>query len=177
MEVCVQIDFSGDFSKLAGRIFLSLLAEKGDIRLLAIGSDFRCGHRLDTGVEEIRSYYDPLGIKIEVLDPVLWGGHPISSSRIRRAVADGRLDAATAMLGRSYELDLRQAHYADSDRVRFMLDGRQVAPPSGAYDAVVVGKGFEERASASFDDRFWTIDAPEGCRFEALRLLGMVSRV
>jgi riboflavin kinase/FMN adenylyltransferase len=181
VEVCVQIDFSGDFSKLAGRIFLSLLAEKGAIRLLVIGNDFRCGYHLDTGVEEIRSFYDPLGIKTEVLDPVLWGGHAISSSRIRRAVAEGRLDAAAAMLGRSYELDLRKADYASDGRDRFALDGRQVAPPAGNYKVVIAGRGFEEDATASFDGRVWIIDAPEGrpfgrC-FEALRLVEMVSRV
>ncbi|HUW41577.1 MAG TPA: FAD synthetase family protein [Rectinemataceae bacterium] len=177
VEVCVQIDFSGDFSKLAGRIFLSLLAEKGGIRLLVIGSDFRCGHRLDTGVEEIVSYYAPLGIRTEVLDPVLWGGHPVSSSRIRRSVAEGRLDAAAAMLGRPYELDLRTAIREDSGLGGFTLAGAQVAPPAGMYDVVAAGRGFEESASASFDGRVWMFETPQGRSCEALRLVRLVSRV
>ncbi|MDA8424542.1 MAG: FAD synthetase family protein [Treponema sp.] len=177
VEVCVQIDFSGDFSKLAGRIFLSLLAKNGDLRLLVIGSDFRCGHRLDTGVEEIRSYYGPLGIRTEVLDPVLWGGHPVSSSRIRRSVAEGRLDAAAAMLGRPYELDLRAAIRAGPGLGGYELAGAQVAPPAGRYEVLAAGPGFEEPVSAMFDGRVWMFEAPQGRGCEALRLVRMVSRV
>jgi len=176
VEICVLIDFSGDFSKLAGRIFLSFLAERGGLRLIVLGSDFRCGHRLDTGVAEIRAYYAPLGIRTEVLEPVLWGGHPISSSRIRKAVVEGRIDEASAMLGRPYELDLRRAECVAPGCLRLELDGLQVFPPSGRYDSIVVGDGWELRAQASCAGGIWTVEVPDGSRPEALRLVELVSR-
>src|SRR5208337_4453660 len=56
VDLCVLIDFSGDFSKLPGRQFLSMLSDSAELRYLAVGSDFRCGHNLDTGAEDIREF-------------------------------------------------------------------------------------------------------------------------
>jgi len=185
LDICVLIDFSGDFSKLTGRKFLSLLREKGDLRFLAVGADFRCGYRLDTGAGEIKSYYAEIGVESRLLEPVLWGGHPISSSRIRRAVVEGRLDDARAMLGRDFEVDLRGSRIlGGASSPRYAPEpGRQVEPPTGAYEAEA-GWGREYRATAAtYGGGAWTLDLPgaEGARGgatpTALRLVKLVSRV
>ena len=44
VDLCVLIDFSGDFSKLPGRQFLSMLCAGGDAPLPRRRRDFRCGH-------------------------------------------------------------------------------------------------------------------------------------
>jgi len=130
---CVLIDFSGNFSKLTGIAFLSTLADKGRVRYLAVGTDFRCGHRLSTNAEGVRIIGASMGVDTEIVDPVLYNGRAVSSSRIRRAVQDGRLPDAFAMLSRPYVIDLR-------DFVPKKLDGemqfdgiRQVLPPPGEY--------------------------------------------
>ena len=177
VEVCVLIDFSGDFSKLAGRIFLSFLAEIASVRLLVLGSDFRCGYRLDTGVAEIESYCSPRGIRTEVFEPILWAGHPVSSSRIRKAVVEGRLEEAAEMLGRPFELDLRSADCSQPGCVRLELDGLQVLPPPGRYEAIVVGAAGQRPGFARCEGSRWFLDGAEGDRPEALRLISLVSRV
>jgi len=132
---CVLIDFSGNFSKLTGIVFLSALVQRGGARYLAIGTDFRCGYRLSTDAQGVRTIGASMGVETEIVDPVLYSGRPVSSSRIRRAVQEGRLPDAFAMLGRPYVIDLRNLTPARmGGLVRF--DGiRQVLPPSGEYDA------------------------------------------
>ncbi len=137
---CVLIDFSGNFSKLTGIEFLTALFRKGGARYLAVGSDFRCGYRLSTDAEGVRSIGASMGVETEIVDPVLYNGRPVSSSRIRRAVQDGRLSDAFAMLGRPYSIDLRGIRpRKHGGAVQF--DGiRQVLPPPGEY-AVQVTNG------------------------------------
>jgi riboflavin kinase/FMN adenylyltransferase len=141
LDVCVLIDFSGNFSKLAGRDFLSVLREKGDLEYIAVGSNFSCGYRLDTHASDIKAYYSDLGVEAEVVEPVLWGGHPVSSSRIRHAVMDGRLGEAKAMMGRSYEVDLRGIRVLRSEAGHPACERPSgiVLPPLGRYDAVAMG--------------------------------------
>ncbi|GEM_PF-206994 len=135
VDLCVLIDFSGDFSKLPGRQFLSMLHDSGDLRYLAVGGDFRCGHRLDTDAEGVRQFCGDRSIEFELLGAVHWAGHPVSSSRIRKAIVAGHLEDAAHMLGRPYEIDLRGA--AASTSGRFAPTGGQACPPPGPYESRV----------------------------------------
>ncbi|HET7838496.1 MAG TPA: FAD synthetase family protein [Rectinemataceae bacterium] len=164
LEICVLIDFSGDFSRMAGRKFLSLLRERGDLRYLAVGSDFRCGHRLDTGAHELREFFVAQGVEADILDPVLRTGHPVSSSRIRKAVVDGRLEDARGMLGRDYEIDLRGCRPGSGGNgsLHFAPGGVQVAPPAGLYEAELVGPDGRLATRAAFDGKGWEVEAGPG---------------
>jgi riboflavin kinase / FMN adenylyltransferase len=167
-DQCVLIDFSGDFSKLPGRQFLSLLSEKAALRYLALGEGFRCGYRLDTDGQAIRSFCEERSVALDLLPAVGWAGKMVSSSRIREAVGESRLDEAAIMLGRPYELDLRG----------FVPD-RQARLPAGRYEAELVAQrpgALESLAvEVSFsDDGNWKLAlGPEGLRLEGLSLKGL----
>jgi riboflavin kinase/FMN adenylyltransferase len=182
LDACVLIDFSGDFSKLAGRKFLSLLRDRGDLRFLAVGADFKCGYRLDTGAEEIRAYYEGLGVETRLLQPLLWTDRPVSSSRIRKAIVDGRLDDARSMLGRDYELDFRGARVAASGASMLIeADGRQVQPPEGEYLGAISYGGEYLPASAAYRSGGWILPSPATAATgttapSALRLERLVSK-
>jgi riboflavin kinase/FMN adenylyltransferase len=185
VDLCVLIDFSGDFSKLPGRRFLSSLSESGGLRFLAVGADFRCGHRLDTDATAIREFCEARAIGVELLDAVSWAGHPVSSSRIRRAVIEGRLDDASAMLGRSYEIDLRGARPLRSGGS--IPTGGQASPPPGRYEASLAFERVEGGEAAGpieaelGRDGAWSIrgggpPAPGSREPVGLRLIKLVSR-
>lgn len=174
VDIVVLIDFSGDFSKLAGKEFLSFLRVSGDLRVLAVGTDFRCGHRLDTGAEEVREYCEGAGIEAVLLRAMHWGGHPISSSRIRKAVVDGRLADAAAMLGHDYEIDLRGC---ESDGFRVVVSAERLLPPPGRYVVIAAGEGGEaELTTVLRADGFWELGESSGIPIRSLRSLRLVSR-
>jgi len=93
----VLIDFSGEFSKIDGRDFIDLLLGGHPVSLVALGEDFRCGRGLDIGAGEIQGL--ARGVRVWIEPPVMDGGQPVSSSRIRRALADGRVAEAERLLG------------------------------------------------------------------------------
>ena len=159
LDLCVLIDFSGDFSKMAGKNFLSLLRDLGDLRFLAVGADFRCGYRLDTDAEDIKGYYGDFGIETRIIEPLLWADRPVSSSRIRKAIVEGRLHDARSMLGREFELDLRQARVSsEGGKLLLELGHDQVAPPDGCYEAELVFEGESRAVTAIREAESWSVD-------------------
>jgi FAD synthase len=100
IKLTVLIDFSEKFSKINGRDFIDLLLKSRPVTLLALGENFRCGHGRGADVEEIRSFARALGVETWVAPPVMEGEQPVSSNRIRQALADGRFEEAERMLGR-----------------------------------------------------------------------------
>jgi riboflavin kinase/FMN adenylyltransferase len=102
VEETALIDFSGNFSKLSGREFVNLLKTRRAIRFLAVGSNFRCGYRLDTDAAALRNMAGKEDIRTELVCPVMEGRHSVSSSRIRAAIRAGDLKGAELLLGRPY---------------------------------------------------------------------------
>jgi FAD synthase len=172
-DIAVLIDFSGDFSKLPGRQFLEMLRDGSELHRVAVGADFRCGYRLDTDAEGIRSFCLEYGADMEAIPAVSWAGHPVSSSRIRKAVRDGRLEDASAMLGRHYELDLRGREATEGRR--WSLGSEQALPPAGRYEASLV---YADMASlsviAEHDGKGnWSLDST----FRVPNALGLIRSV
>jgi riboflavin kinase/FMN adenylyltransferase len=135
----VLIDFSRNFSILTGREFIEFLAEKGKLRCLVVGSNFRCGYRMDTGIERIGELLSPRGIPVEVIESLMEGSSPVSSSRIRTALAAGDLDLASRLLGRPFELDLEGLEAGSAEGLKsyqFPAEG-VIAPPPGVYQVLI----------------------------------------
>ncbi len=161
-ELVVLIDFSGNFGKLAGKDFIGLLKDRGKLRYLAVGSDFRCGHRLDTDAAALKRMNEEDGIATDILDSLISGVSPISSSRIRTAISAGDLVEAAALLGRNVELDLAGTPttpgegWIDFD-VRAM---RRITPPDGRYPAILVARNPSMRTKRFIDIRAGVVRVP-----------------
>jgi len=102
VKITLVIDFTESFMRMPGIEFLEILLKHGKPGFLAVGSGFRCGHRLDTDAEAIQKFFTSHNIPVEIVPEVMEGNLPISSSRIRDAIASGDLSLAEKMLGRPY---------------------------------------------------------------------------
>jgi riboflavin kinase/FMN adenylyltransferase len=105
VEILLAIDFTESFRRMSGIEFLEILFKHGSIGFFAVGSDFRCGYRQDTNAQAIRDFFVSRNIPVEIVPEVMEGSLPISSSRIRRAIADGDLSLVEKMLGRPCTAD------------------------------------------------------------------------
>ncbi|MDR0663185.1 MAG: FAD synthetase family protein [Spirochaetaceae bacterium] len=103
IETCVLIDFSETFSRMTGGSFIGKLSRAVNMRYIVVGADFHCGYRNDTDAAAIKRLARASGIEAEVALPVMEGGLPVSSSRIRHALAMGEYGLAAALLGRGVE--------------------------------------------------------------------------
>ena len=76
------------------------LRDRLDVKVLMTGYDNRFGHNREAGFDDYVRYGQELGIKVLQMPAE---GH-VSSSLIRRQLAEGRVDEATHDLGRHYML-------------------------------------------------------------------------
>jgi riboflavin kinase/FMN adenylyltransferase len=70
-----------------------------------VGANFLFGHDRAGNFSLLRSLGGRYGFKAEKIDPVRYKDFVVSSTRIRRLVAEGRVDEAGALLGHQYVLD------------------------------------------------------------------------
>jgi len=111
------------------------------MRELLIGHDHGFGRGREGGVDTMRALGAARGFGVDVVAPVETAdGEPISSSRIRRAVAAGALDEAEAALGRLYSVSGRVVPGEARGRTlgfrTLNVDpesDRKLLPPDGVY--------------------------------------------
>ena len=84
---------------MSGIDFFNVLLKRGNVGFFTVGNDFRCGYQLDTGADEIKDFFKSHNIPVEIIPQITEGSLPISSSRIRSAIAAGDFSLAQAMLG------------------------------------------------------------------------------
>ncbi|MDR1838480.1 MAG: FAD synthetase family protein [Treponema sp.] len=105
VEILLVIDFTESFRRMNGIEFLEILLLHGNIGFFAVGSEFRCGYQQDTNAQAIRDFFVSRNIQVEIVPEVMEGSLPISSSRIRSAIANGDISLAEKMLGCSFTAD------------------------------------------------------------------------
>jgi riboflavin kinase/FMN adenylyltransferase len=142
VEAVILIDFSLNFSKITGKDFIDLLIRWGNPLFMAVGAGFRCGYRMDTGAAQIRALANGAGISVDVVDPVLEGPDPVSSSRIRSAISEGDVSQAAHLLGRNVEIDVTGMTVRSRAGGRFYHTASQnrISPVPGRYRVLVHGK-------------------------------------
>ena len=84
-----------------------VLAEALGARTVVVGTYFRFGHNRQGTVGVLPELGGRVGFDVVPVEPVLHDGLPISSSRIREAVARGDVEEAERMLGRPLFVDGR----------------------------------------------------------------------
>lgn len=77
---------------------------------VVVGADFRFGRGRAGDIGMIRSRSKTAGFGVTAVDDFDIDGERVSSSRIRRLLADGDLDAATRLLGRPFSYKSRVVH-------------------------------------------------------------------
>jgi riboflavin kinase/FMN adenylyltransferase len=92
-----------------------LVAGLGTRRLL-VGRDFRFGAKRAGDYATLAAAAERKGFVVEAMPDVLHGGERVSSSRVRAALAAGKLDEAARLLGRPYTMSGRIAHGAKLGR-------------------------------------------------------------
>ena len=74
-------------------------------RSVVVGTGFRFGHRRSGDLPALEAMGAELGFRVTGVAPLIHEGVPISSSRIREALARGDAVAARDMLGRAFFVD------------------------------------------------------------------------
>ena len=138
-EFVLLIDFSGDFGKMSGGVFFDILVNTVRMRYVAVGPDFRCGHRLDTGTAEIAAISRKDGFQFDSIQQVDLDGQRISSSSVRTAIQSADFALAERLLGHPFLLDFTAPAWQLSENTLSVpyRSFIQILPRRGEYRVVL----------------------------------------
>ncbi len=103
-----------------------------------VGANFLFGHDRAGNYSVLRSLGARHGFRAEKIDPVRYKDFVVSSTRVRRLLAEGRVDEAAALLGHHYFIDGRVARGAGRGRelgfpTANLETANELLPPAGVY--------------------------------------------
>jgi riboflavin kinase/FMN adenylyltransferase len=103
-----------------------------------VGANFLFGHERAGTFSVLRTLGARYGFRAEKIDPVRYKEFVVSSTRVRRLVAEGRVDEAGALLGHHYFIDGTVSRGAQRGRelgfpTANLDTPNELLPPSGVY--------------------------------------------
>ena len=111
-----------------------------------VGANFLFGHDRAGNFSVLRSLGARYGFRAEKIDPVRYREFVVSSTRVRRLIAEGRVDEAGALLGHHYMLEGtvtrgegrgRQLGFPTAN----LSTDNELFPPNGVYATAVLMDG------------------------------------
>lgn len=124
----VVLPFDDDFARTPPEVFVDrVLVETCNARGVVIGPDFHFGHRRSGNVDTLRRIGAERGFGVEVVEPVMYRGEAVSSTRIRRILREEGAVADAAMM-------MTRVHEACGRVLRGDQRGRTIGFPTANLD-------------------------------------------
>lgn len=105
IEALVVVRFTRAVAQMFAEDFVrTFLRDQLRVREIYVGEGFAFGRGRKGDIELLRRLGAGSGFVADAIPPLLWRGERVSSSRIREAVLEGRVEDAREMLGRAYAI-------------------------------------------------------------------------
>ena len=140
IEQLVLVPFNKTLATKSAEAFVDeILVKTLQAKHIAVGENFRFGRNREGDISTLKNIGESLGIKVSII-PILEDKHGrLSSSRIRKALADGDLNHAKYLLNRPYtfrgtvERGKGLGKKIGWPTANLKIDGRKFLPSLGVY--------------------------------------------
>ena len=145
----ILFPFTIEFSRTTALDFVrKVLVNKIDVHTLNIGYDHHFGRNREGNIDLMKNLGDVYGFKVEETSALEVEGVKISSTKIRKAIKEGRIKEANAFLSRPFSIEGRvKTGKGLGKNLGFptanlsILDPYQITPSNGVYAVQVKIKG------------------------------------
>ena len=143
MQGVAVVRFTTELSKWEPETFVrTVLVEWLHVVEVWVGANFLFGHGRSGNYSVLRSLGARYGFRAEKIDAVRYKDFVVSSTRIRRLIAEGRVDEAGALLGHHYFIDGLVQRGAGRGRTigvptANIRSVNELSPPAGVYATTV----------------------------------------
>jgi phosphoribosyl 1,2-cyclic phosphate phosphodiesterase len=105
LEAVVVLPFTLDLARLSPAEFVEqILVRDLRVKAILVGENFRFGHKQAGDVKLLSALGAKHGFDVVIVPPVVYRGEVVSSTIIRREVAEGDVSHAARLLGRPFAL-------------------------------------------------------------------------
>lgn len=155
IDEVILLDFTPQMATMTAHEFMQqVLKEQLHVEVLVIGYDHRFGKGRSEGFNDYVRYGKEIGIEVVSGEACMSGGAPISSTRIRCLLNEGKVDEATSLLGYRYVLQGEViSGYQEGRKLGFPtaninpLNTDKVVPADGVYAVwVAIGEDSQPKA-------------------------------
>lgn len=161
VEHLVKIPFTPEFSRLSSEEFIrQVLIDAIGTKKLVIGYDHRFGRNREGGFEHLVSNKHLYGFEVEEIPRQDVDHVGVSSTRIRKALSEGRVEEAAAFLNRPYSFS---GEVIEGDKIGRNLgfptanlripESYKLIPSDGVYAVKVLHEGMELDAMLNIGNR------------------------
>lgn len=139
VDVLVQLPFTRELAETSAADLVDQLLSALRMTELWVGAGFSMGRRREGTTDRLQALALERGFTLRVIEPLVDGGEPISSTRIRNLLMEGRVEEAGRLLGRPYTLSGTVAAGAHRGRTlgfrtaNLPVDPTRAVPRDGVY--------------------------------------------
>ncbi len=139
IQVCIVVRFTKRFSRFSPNQFIkSYLIKKIRPRMVIIGNDFRFGQHRRGSLDSFQQAGMKFGFQVLAVQAMKGRKKTVSSTRIRQLIAQGKLQEASKLLGRSVGLWGRVVKGEGRGKTlgyptANILPLQEAIPPTGVY--------------------------------------------
>jgi riboflavin kinase/FMN adenylyltransferase len=105
LDAALVLKFDAELAKVAAEDFVrKFLVETLRVQTVMVGANFRFGHKQAGDVKLLEELGRRWNFEVQVVPPVVQDGIVVSSTAVRTAVREGRMEDGSRLLGRSFAL-------------------------------------------------------------------------
>lgn len=104
VDLIAKLTFTPALAAVSAAEFVELLQKHLRMRELVVGPDFALGRGREGNVDTLRELGRQRGFEVQVIGPITWDTLTVSSTGVRRAIAEGNVVEAEILLGRRLSL-------------------------------------------------------------------------
>ena len=104
IDLLILAQFTREFSHQTSDVFLSRIRTLVPFNYLILGHDAAIGKDRHGNREIVQALAKQLQFEVEYLDPVFMDDQPVSSTKIRHLIQEGKLNEADKLLGRRFSI-------------------------------------------------------------------------
>jgi len=104
VDAIITLSFTGEVAQLSASQFVSLLKRCLRMRGLLIGPDFALGRNREGKPDVLRRLGQDMNFSVTVIPHIIINGEVVSSTAIRKALADGDMKRVLNLIGRPFSL-------------------------------------------------------------------------
>jgi riboflavin kinase/FMN adenylyltransferase len=143
LDLTAVLPFTRETAGTPAFEFVKQLVAHLKMRQLWVGPDFALGRNREGDIARLREIGQELGYQVQVVDPLVRDGEPVSSTRIRQLLAQGEIRQVTGLLGRYPGLTgqviqgARRGRRLGFPTANLSMPADRVIPANGVYACFV----------------------------------------
>jgi riboflavin kinase/FMN adenylyltransferase len=131
LDALIMLPFTPVTAHTPAADFVESLVRHLHLAELWGGPDFAFGYQREGNIPFLRQLGAERGFTIHIVEPLVWDGAPVNSSRVRAALREGDTRQATGCLGRPYRLT--GVVVPGEATISLVLPAERLIPAAGIY--------------------------------------------